>query len=116
MLSAPRERRLRVGARALDVSSPGPYQCAHPERDEALRLLVGLERQLDPLLRVPPRFVPPAREELGPAELGEYPGQRALLGTLLGLSRREPKSSRACANSSTQVRTTASVNVALTAV
>ena len=56
-----------------------------PSADEALRLLVGLQRRS----RCPPArsrlgLVPAPREELGPAELGEDPRQRALLGTLLG--------------------------------
>ncbi len=80
-----RDRGLRVAPCAFHVAPGGPQQRAHRDREEALRLLVGLERDLYPLLGVAARLGPAAGEELDPTELREDPRQRALLGTFLGV-------------------------------
>ena len=72
-------------SRAVDIAPRGAYQCAHAKGKNALRLLVGLESEVDPLLGVPLGLLPASRQELRPAKLGEYPRHRALLATFLGL-------------------------------
>ena len=71
LLGAPRAS-ISASARAPSTSPRAARTSARtPRAKSALRLLVGLERELDPLLGVPPRLLPASRQELGPAELGE---------------------------------------------
>ena len=86
-----REGARGVGSRAVHIAPRGAYQCTHAKGKDALRLLVGLESEVDPLLGVPLRFIPASRQELRPAKLGEYPRHRALLATFLGLLEKRPE-------------------------
>ena len=77
------ERRAGVDARVFDVAPGRPHQCAHREREDALRLLAGLQRGLVALLGVTARLLQAPREELDPSQEDQDPRQAALLATFI---------------------------------